>query len=43
MERTDFIGLGFILGAAAALGWMWWEFKNAPLIEDEDYEDWNGR
>lgn len=43
MERAELIGLGFLIGACAALGWMWWEFKNAPLIEDEDYEDWNGR
>ncbi len=22
--------------SAAALAWMWWEFKNAPLIEDAE-------
>ena len=43
MDRSELIWLGFLLGAVAALGWMWWEFKNAPLVDDEDYEDWNGR
>jgi hypothetical protein len=43
MSNEVLIGCGFMVGACATLGWMWWEFKNAPLIDDEDYEDWNGR
>lgn len=44
MDEMVLIGCGFMIGAAAALGWMWWEFRQAPLVDDdEDYEDWNGR
>ena len=46
MDRAEIIGAAFLIVSAAALGWMWWEFKNAPLIDDddaEDYEEWNGR
>jgi hypothetical protein len=43
MTEVVLTGIGFFVGAIATLGWMWWEFKNAPLIDDEDYEDWNGR
>lgn len=43
MSEAVLIGCGFVIGACAALGWMWGKFKNAPLIKDENYEDWNGR
>lgn len=45
MDRAEIIGAAFLIVSAAALGWMWREFKNAPLVDDddEDYEEWNGR
>lgn len=43
MKDMFILGCGFVLGSCAALGWMWWEFKNAPLVDDEDeeYGSWN--
>ena len=46
MDRAEIIGAAFLIVSAAALGWMWRAFKNAPLIDDDDDEDygsWNGR
>ena len=44
MDRAEIIGAALLIVSAAALGWMWRAFKNAPLIDDdEDYEEWNGR
>lgn len=37
------IGLPIIAGAVCVLAYLWWEFQNAPLVddEDEDYGSWN--
>lgn len=46
MDRAEIIGAGLLIVSAAALGWMWWAFQNAPLVDDdddddEDYGSWN--
>jgi len=43
MTNTELLITGIFIGCSGLLVWMWWKFKNAPLIDDEDYEDWNGR
>ena len=45
MDRIQLIGTGFAVGSIISLIYLWWEFQNVPLVddEDEDYEEWNGR
>ena len=37
MSEAVLIGCGFMIGAAAALGWMWWSVSDAM----DEYDDWN--
>ena len=42
MDRAEIIGAGFAVGSIISLIYLWWEFKNAPLVDDEeDYGSWN--
>lgn len=43
MANNVNIGAVFVIGSICALAYLWWEFRNAPLVddEDEDYGSWN--